>query len=59
MLASPESIPETAQTLGEQFGWALLRTGEVVRSLQYTPADVGSEVAGDLDSLARAVGATQ
>ena len=33
MLASPESIPETAQTLGEQFGWALLRTGEVVRSL--------------------------
>jgi len=53
------TIPETAQTLGEEFGWTLVRTGDVVRSLQYAPAEVGTDVAGDLDSLARAVGSTQ
>jgi hypothetical protein len=53
------TIPETPQTLAEQFGWTLVRTGDVVRSLQYTPASPGGGVAADLDMLARAVGATR
>ncbi len=58
-IAAIFSIPETVETLGEEFGWTLVRTGDVVRSLQYTPSEVGSNVASDLDALARAVGATQ
>ena len=53
------TVPPTDASLLEQFGWTLVQTGDVVRSLTYSPAEPRPSTADELIGLAEAVAATR
>ena len=52
------TVAGSAAQLPSEFGWALVQTGDVVRSLQFYPVEPRTSTATDLRDLARAVAAT-
>jgi len=53
------NLSATDSRLAEEFGWTLVRTDDVIRSLQYFPTESRATTGGDLRALAEAVATTE